>query len=169
MSHESEVTANPRAALFDVMDGVRVGMLGLKAGSAGAQPMTHFLDVETEVIWFISSKDTDLVRDLGLGGQSEYVIISKDHDVHASLQGILSHVQDAGKLDQLWSPMVSAWFKDGRSDPRIALLQFKPKVAEIWASTTSAVRFGLEMVRANLTDHEPNVGTHQVIRFDPAV
>lgn len=169
MSYRNALNENPRATLFDVMDGARAGMLGLRSGDAGLQPMTHFADADQGIIWFISANDTDLVKSLGFGDKAEYVVISKDHDVHISVQGTLALANEPAKLDELWSPMAGAWFDEGRDDPRVALLRFDPQVAEIWASTTSALKFGFEVVRANLSDdHQPDIGSHAVVRFSAA-
>ncbi|TAG29937.1 MAG: hypothetical protein EAZ40_02035 [Rhodobacterales bacterium] len=127
MSIQDTLSTSPRDALFEVLDGVRAGMLGLLGGGDGLQPMTHFPDAEAGVIWFISSTETDLVQSLGLGEDAQYVVISTDHDAHVSLRGKLYHVQDSTKLDALWGPFVSAWFEGGRADPRVALLRLDPE------------------------------------------
>lgn len=174
MSYQNAVTENPRAALFEVMEAARAGMLGLTGSKAGLQPMTHFADEHAGLIWFISATDTELVRALeggpgavfGAGKAADYVLVSPDHDVHANIRGTLSRVEDEARLDALWSPLIGAWFKEGRHDPRVALLCFTPEKAEIWASTTSTLKFGFEMIRANLTTgHSPDVGTHAVVDF----
>jgi general stress protein 26 len=89
MSIPHDVSIDPRGAVFDVLDEVKAGMLGLTGGGDGFQPMTHFLDGSAGVIWFISSAETDLVQSLGQGEDADYVVISQDHDVHISLRGKL--------------------------------------------------------------------------------
>jgi general stress protein 26 len=166
MSVQDDVTANPRLAVFATLDGVRSGMLGLSSGGDGAQPMTHFADEEAGAIWFISSTDTDLVQSLGMGEDAEYIVISKDHDVHISLRGKLYHLHNKAKLDALWNPVVSAWFEGGREDPRVALLRFDPEVANIWASSSSALKFGFEILRSHVEPgHTPDVGVKATVKF----
>lgn len=168
MSLQDNVTTDPRGALFDVLDGVRAGMLGLTAGGDGFQPMTHFPDRASGTIWFISSTDTAMVQSLGMGEDADYVVISEDHDLHASLRGKLYHLHDDAKLDALWNPVVAAWFEGGRQDPRVALLRFDPEVADVWASSTSTLKFGFEIVRATLEpDHQPDIGVKATVRFPP--
>jgi general stress protein 26 len=169
MSTREDVLADPRGTVFQVLDGVHAGMLGLTAGGEGFQPMTHFSDVDAGLIWFISSTDTALVQSLGMGEDAEYVVISDDHDVHISLRGKLYQLHDAAKLDELWNPVVAAWFEGGRDDPRLALLRFDPEVADVWASSTSTLKFGFEIVRANLDPaHQPDVGVKATVRFPTA-
>lgn len=169
MSIEDDVVGDPRGAVFDVLADVRAGMLGLTAGGDGFQPMTHFPDAASGTIWFISSTDTAMVQSLGLGEDAEYVVISDDHDVHISLRGKLFQLHDEAKLDALWSPFVSAWFEGGREDPRIALLRFDPEVGDVWASDTSTLKFGFEIIRANLDPaHQPQVGVKATVTFPKA-
>ena len=169
MTTQDDVTANLRRAVFEVLDGVRAGMLGLTGGGDGFQPMTHFTDADADAVWFISSTETALVQSLGLGEDADYVVISQDQSRHVSLRGKLYHLHDDRKLDQLWGPMVGAWFEGGRQDPRAALLRFDPEVAEIWASSTSTLKFGFEIIRANLDPaHQPDIGVKATVRFPAA-
>jgi general stress protein 26 len=166
MSYHSKLKEDPRAAIFETMDDVRAGMLGLTGSKDGMQPMTHFPDEDAGVIWFISSTKTSLVSGIGQGAPAGYCLIGKDHDVHASILGTLSQVKDQAKLEELWSPMVGAWFKGGPDDPSVALLCFKPERAEVWASDVGALRFGYEMARATVDDgHQPDLGTHAEFHF----
>jgi general stress protein 26 len=168
MSYKDQLKEDPRAALFDAMDGVRAGMLGLTAAADGMQPMTHFPDEGAGVIWFISSTETELVKGTGQGADASYCLIGKGHDFHACILGELAHVQNHEKLEELWSPMVGAWFKGGLEDPKVALLRFTPASAEVWASDVGALRFGYEMARATMDDgHQPDLGTHAAFRFSP--
>lgn len=166
MTIQSDVATDPRSALFDVLDSVRAGMLGLTGGGAGFQPMTHFPDPAAGVIWFISSTDTALVQSLGMGEDADYVVISDGHEFHASLRGKLYQLHNDAKLDALWSPVIAAWFEGGRTDPRVALLRFDPEVADIWASSASTLKFGFEIIRATLDpSHQPDIGIKTTVRF----
>jgi general stress protein 26 len=169
MAIQDDVEADPRGAVFAALGDVRTGMLGLVGGGDGAQPMTHFAEEAPGVIWFVSSTETDLVQSLGAGEDAEYVVISSDHDVHISLRGKLYQLHNDTKLDELWSPVIAAWFEGGRDDPRVALLRFEPEVANIWASTASTLRFGFEIARANLDQgHKPDVGVKATVTFPKA-
>lgn len=157
---------DPRAALSDMLDGVHAGMLGLSGQTSGFQPMTHHADGDTGTLWFISSTETDLVQALGAPQPADYVIVSKGHDAHASLRGTLSHIHNDAKLDTLWGPMAAAWFPKGRQDPTVALLRFDPADGQIWASSTSVLKFGMEMLRANMdSDHQPDLGQTATLHF----
>lgn len=168
MSLRTEVETDPRAAVFSLLDEVRAGMLGLSGQNPVLQPMTHFADPETGLIWFITAKDTALVRDLAATGaaQAVYAVVSLNHDAHASLRGPLDLVQDGERLDNLWSPLAAAWFAEGGADPRVTLLRFAPVDGQIWVSHGAGLGFGVQNVLANLsTEQTPDLGSHAMIAF----
>lgn len=171
MGMRDKVRDDPRSAVFDVLeDRQRVGMLGVVNSDQHMQPMTHFVDRNRAVIWFITSEDTDLARAVGLGARAHHCVMTPEGDFYACLSGTLEQTDDPAKLDELWGRVESAWFREGRDDPKVQLLRFSLQEAAIWAATDSAMVFGFEIARANLQrDHKPDVGDHVVIRLDSVV
>ena len=166
MSHLSETRKDPRAALFHAMDQVTAGMLGVAGSGQHMQPMTHYPDPDRAEIWFVTSRDTDLAQAVGAGATAHYCIIGKGQDFHACLKGRLEIVEDRAKLDDLWSRVTAAWFPQGRDDPRVCLLRLRLEDGEVWASTRSGVVFGLEILRANLSEeHVPDLGEKTAVDF----
>ena len=149
MGMRDKVRDDPRSALFDVLeDRQRVGMLGVVNSDQHMQPMTHFVDRNRAVIWFITSEDTDLARAVGLGARAHHCVMTPEGDFYACLSGTLEQTDD----------------------PKVQLLRFSLQEAAIWAATDSAMVFGFEIARANLQrDHKPDVGDHVVIRLDSVV
>jgi general stress protein 26 len=151
-----------RAELFERLDDIRAGMLGVD-GSGRMRPMTHFVDEAAGVIRFVTSRKADLAAEVGQGATAHFCLMAEDF--HAWISGTLSPSEDAAALDEIWSPVSAAWFT-GRDDPDILLLVLPMREAEVWSSTDSMLHFGFEIARANLDpDHTPDVGTHDRIRF----
>lgn len=159
---------NPEEQLFDHLGGLRAGMLGVEGAGQHMQPMSHFLDREGRALWFITSAETDLVRAVGQGATAKFTVTSEDQDYFACLMGTLTQSQDSAKLDELWSPAAAAWFEQGRDDPRVTLLHMPLREAAIWASTGSALKFGLQIAKAQVTGETPDVGEHVVLNFRDA-
>ena len=166
MSVRKDIEKNPKKALAEQMDDVRAGMLGVEGSHQHMQPMSHYADWHTDSIYFITSSDTDLVRAIGMGARAHYCVVGEDHDFHACLAGTLEQVNDPAKLDEIWSPVASAWFEKGKEDSKVTLLRLTLSDAALWGSTESTLRFGFEIAKANMVEeHQPDVGTHTVIRF----
>lgn len=117
-------------------------MLGLDGVEDGhAQPMTAQFDGDADrgPIWFFSSNEAQLVRELREGQGSRVLahFASKGHDLFASIHGTLSLDNDRAVIDRLWNPFIAAWFEGGKDDPKLQLLRLDPEHAQIWLNGSS--------------------------------
>ncbi len=150
---------------------IRACMLEAKGSGQHPQPMTHFVDRRRNVIWFITSADTDLAVAVGSGATGQLTFASENQDYHASIRGHLSFSNDSEKLDELFTVAASAWFEQGLDDPKVRLLKFQPSDAAVWASEANMVLVGLRLLRASLSSNndEPDVGVHHILNLrEPA-
>lgn len=155
--------------LFDEMERVHAGMLGVVGSGHPMQPMSQFLDRDARCLYFITASDTGLVADVGLGAQAEFCVTGKDHDFYACLQGPLTVSEDRAKLDEIWSRVAEAWFEEGRDDPKVTLLEMPIAEASVWASSGSTLTFAWEIAKANVAEGKtPDIGEHKVIDFRSA-
>ncbi len=96
-----------------------------------AVPMTAQLDKDAEsAIWFFTGRDHHIAS----GGAATATFAGKGHDLFARFDGHLSEETDQGRIDQFWSPMIEAWFPQGKADPNLLLLRMNLGRAEIWNS-----------------------------------
>lgn len=152
--------------LFDEIGRVHAGMLGIASSSQHPQPMSPHLDREARALYFLTSRETDLVGAVGQGAQAEFTIIGKDHDFFASLQGPIAVSESREKLEQVWNGIAGAWFEGGMDDPRVTLLEMPLAEAAIWSSTGNPVAFAWEIAKSNMaSDKTPDLGEHRVIDF----
>ncbi|MFC3613957.1 pyridoxamine 5'-phosphate oxidase family protein [Lutimaribacter marinistellae] len=169
MNPTKAVQDDAHKAFFDILEKERTGMLAVTDSGQHYQPMTHFCDRDTGILWFITSVDTDLVRAVGTGSQAMYTLVSGSKDFFTCMEGTLQQSQDRAKLDEIWSSVASAWFEGGKDDPKVVLLRFSLKEAAIWTATDSSVKFGFEILRANMDDERrPDVGEHEIIQINAA-
>jgi general stress protein 26 len=116
---------------------VMLGLEGLEDGHT--RPMTAQVEQERGPIWFFASKDNALIQNLPPGARAIVTFASKGHDLFASIQGRLSLDNDRAAIDRLWGLHVAAWYKGGKSDPKLALLRLDAERAEIWENASSLV------------------------------
>jgi general stress protein 26 len=114
-------------------------MLGLAGVDESlAQPMTAQVEkAERGPIWFFTSKETDLAQAVGERHEAVAQFASKGHDLFASIDGVLRVDNDRTTIDRLWNPFVAAWFEGGKTDPKLLLLRFDPREAQIWLNEHS--------------------------------
>ena len=156
------MTDSLKEEFWDRIEDVRTGMLG--TDDARSVPMSHYVDKDANVLWFITAKGTDLAKTAQSGASAEYVVISNDEHLYARVDGKVQAVSDPAKLDELWSAIAGAWFEDGRQDDDIQLVRMDLSSAEVWA-TGGSLSFLYEVAKAHLTDEKPDMGQHGIIRF----
>jgi general stress protein 26 len=161
-----EAREAPERQLWDEINSIHAGMLGLEGAHMHFQPMAPNVDRTTNTIWFFTKRDTDLVRAISAGSRAHFCVVGKDHDYHACLSGVLEIRQDRAKVDEYWSAVTAAWYDHGKDDPLLTMLALRVDDAEIWASTDSTLKFGWEIAKANLKDEKvPEVGVKQHLTF----
>jgi general stress protein 26 len=155
--------------LWREIEKVRYGMLGV-VGAGPAQhfqPMTPFLEPETGTIWFFTRNDTDLAKaSAGEGAQAMFTIQSKDNELQACIGGRLTQDHDRARIDKYWNAVVSAWYPEGKDDPRLTLMRLDGEDAAVWLSEQGPIKFAYEIAKANLTKTEPDIGERASIDLD---
>ena len=67
-------------------------------------------------------------------------------------------IQDRARIDKYWNPVVAAWYPDGKDDPHLTLIRFDAEDGRVWVSDKGGVGFGYQILKANLTKTQPDVG-----------
>jgi general stress protein 26 len=109
------------------------------AGSVSPRPMTAQFDGEQPVIYFFTSKETDLAKATASTQKAQLIYAAKGHDLFATVDGKLEMHNDPALIDRLWNRFVAAWFEGGKDDPKLCLLRFDPGSAEVWKDASSLV------------------------------
>jgi general stress protein 26 len=136
MPTEAEIEAK----FWKALASDRTMMLGLDGVEDGhARPMTGQFRADRAPIWFFTSTDNGLVRQLDQGNRAIATFTSKGHDLFATLHGTLSIDTDRAHVELLWNRFVAAWYEGGKDDPKLVLLRLDAERAEIWLDETSLV------------------------------
>ncbi|SFA86681.1 Pyridoxamine 5'-phosphate oxidase like [Poseidonocella pacifica] len=158
-----DLTTDQKDTFWTRLDKVRAGMLHTDPDRV--VPMSHYVDVERGVLWFITAQGNDCHDAAEAGKSVHFVVADASAKIYARVDGKLSSENDPDKLDELWSPIAAAWFEDGREDEDVRLVKFTPSKAEAWL-TDGAAGFLYQMARANLVENAtPDMGEHGIIRF----
>ena len=107
-------------------------------------------------LWFLVSKKSSPVADLAADSQANVSLSSSDSWV--SLSGTARLVEDRQKIEELWNPMVEAWFPDGPDDPFVGVLKFTAESAEYWDSPGGTIASAFSFVKAKLTGKQYDGG-----------
>ena len=87
-------------------------------------------------------------------------------NVYVSMSGSAVLLKDPKKAQQLWNPLVEAWFPLGPHDPYLSLIKFSAYSAEYWDSDTNKMLHLFAMAKAAITgNHSKPKGEHVKLRF----
>ena len=113
----------------------RVVMLG--APGIAPRPMTAIAEDDRAPLWFFTSSETDLGRQLETSGVDAMAsFTAKDHALFAMISGRLVADNDRAVIDRLWNPFIAAWF-EGKDDPKLRLLRMDAADAHVWLNENS--------------------------------
>ena len=111
----------------------------LACDGALPRPMTASIDGEKSPLWFFTATDTDIAEALMAGPKTGVMTFSsKGNDIWASASGELTIDNDKDMIDKLWNPFVAAWY-DGKDDPKLTLVRYDAKDAQVWENASSIV------------------------------
>jgi len=154
-----------RDAAWSAITKDRIGFLALDL--VEAQPMAAFTDSEAHQLFFFTNRSTDLFRRLDDSTEESgaFLFGSKDRAVHVVVRGKLSVNDDQRIIDRLWNPVVAAWYRNGRSDPGIALLAFACETGDVWFNEGGPLKFAFEILKSNLGATTPSAGARKQVEM----
>ena len=151
-----------KAEFWSRISKVQAGMLSTK--DSRPVPMSPYADRDENAIWFITAQGTDLDKAAQGSEVANLCVSDPSANIYANVNGAVRLVDNPEKLDELWNVFASAWFKDGRDDSSVRLIQMRPARAEVWA-TEGAAAFLYDIAKANMSDQMPDGGDHGVGTF----
>ncbi len=147
-----------REQLFALLDDLSsVVMISSATGqitAARARPMSIARVDRDATLYFLTSVDTSKVDEV----QSEEVgmCTGQSKTQYVSLMGRFQVVRDRALVEELWSKMADAWFPEGKDDPRVRVLIFRPSAAELWdMSGSKGVGYLIDVAKAILQGTPP--------------
>ena len=99
-------------------------------GALHARPMTPQQVTDDLEAWFFISRTSEQATDLA---ERPRVNLSFDGSSDwLSVAGSATLVDDRRLVEEMWNPVVEAWFPDGPQDPDLVLLRVDAESAEYW-------------------------------------
>ena len=126
-----------------------------------SRPLTQ-QQVDSEgQIWFFVTDEAAYTRDLLNNPQVNVSFAEPGDSLYVSVCGRAELLKDRAKAEELWNPIVKAWFPGGLDDPHLSLIKVTIQSAEYWDSDASKMRQFFEMAKAAITGEPPkDVGEH---------
>jgi general stress protein 26 len=155
------------AKLREMIEGIDFCMLTtIDGGHLRSRPMsTQQADFDGD-LWFFTSDQTHKIDEIEKDDRV-CVAYSKPADsAYVSVSGRASVFKDRAKMEELWSPVLKAWFPEGLDDPHLCLLKVSADQAEYWESPSGKVVQLLGFVKALATGQEADWGENQKLDLE---
>jgi len=152
--------------LKDLLEGIDFTMLTtFTNGKLHSRPMsTQELD-ENGDLWFFTADNTRKVAEIEADNRINAAYSDPSGNRYVSVYGIADIVKDKAKIEELWSPILKAWFPEGLDDPTLCLLRVKIEEAEYWDASPSKVVQIAGFITALVTGPEASYGEHATIKL----
>ena len=116
-------------------------------------------------LWFFTSDNTHKIEEIEKDNRVNAAYSNPDDNVYLSISGRAEVVKDKAKIEELWSPVLKAWFPEGLDDPHLCLLKIPVEQAEYWDAPNSTIVQLFGMVKAIATGQEADYGENKKIQL----
>jgi general stress protein 26 len=168
MADADKTEQDKRETLKRLVKDARIGMLTTMTadGRHVSRPMA-VQDVEFDGdLWFFAFADSDLVTQVRTHPQVNVSFSDDKQQAWVSIAGTASRLDDRAKAEELWNPMLKAWFPDGLETPNLTLVKVHADTAEYWESAhSSRVVTLLGYAKAAVTGKTPDAGENETVRL----
>jgi general stress protein 26 len=143
--------------VVEIMRGDRFCMLTTVGtadeGRLHSHPMTPQEVTDAGDVWFFVDSTSEQAANVR--AEKRVNLAFSDGSTWLSVAGHASLRRDRAKIDELWNPMVEAWFPDGPSSEAVTLLLVEADSAEYWDTPGGRIATGLAFVKTKLTGARP--------------
>ena len=147
--------------LKNLLEGIDFCMLTtINGGQLRSRPMSTQEFDENGELWFFTSDETHKVDEIEADSRVNAAYSKPDDNVYVSVAGRAAVVKDRKKIEELWNPILKAWFPDGLEDPTLCLLKVSVEEAEYWDSPNSKIVQIVGFVKALVTGQAADGGEY---------
>ncbi len=104
-----------------------------------ARPMSITKVEEDGTLWIFSKKGSEPNTQIQADKRVQLFFSNTGSSEYLSLYGEAQISTDKQKIEELWSPMIKAWFTEGKEDPTISLLKITPSEGYYWDTKNNKV------------------------------
>jgi general stress protein 26 len=152
--------------VVEIMRGDRFCMLtsiGVSdEGRLHSHPMTPQQVTDDGDVWFFLDGTSE--QGANITAEKRVNLAFSDGSTWLSVSGHGSLQQDRARIEELWNPMVEAWFPEGKDSDKVRLLLVETDSAEYWDSPGGGrIASALAFAKSKVTGQRPDVGESRAV------
>lgn len=102
-------------------------------------------------IWFFSSKSSNKDKEIRQDDKVQLIYSDNGSAAYMTIYGTADVIDDRKKVEELWSPIAKAWFKDGKEDADLELIRVRTEDAYYWDTKHSKMVSFLKILAATIS------------------
>ena len=160
-----------RDQLRALMEGIDIAMFTTigEDGFPVSRPLsTQEAEFDGKVLWFFVRRDTPKVREITRYPRVNVAYASKDRNVYLSVAGTARVEDDQTLIDAFWNDALKAYFKKGRTDPNLVLIEVTVHSVQYWEGPSTGIGRMIAFVAARLGADESVMGENRLLRMEEA-
>ena len=136
------------------------------SGELHSRPMYTQKAEFAGTVWFFAYADSPKANDIRREPRVNLGYAKPDEQTYLSLAGRAEVSFDRAKMEELYNPMLEAWFPQGLETPGIALLEIEATSAHYWDSPANPVAHLIGLVKTKATGNVQQVGDDEVLNLE---
>ncbi len=150
----------------ELTEGIDFAMLTtLSGGHLRSRPMSTQQFESDGDLWFFTSDNSHKIDEINADNRVNVAYSKPEDNTYVSVSGTAEISKDRAKIEELWSPVLKAWFPEGLEDPTLCLLKVSVEEAEYWEASSSTLVQLFGFVKAMATGQETDYGENKKVAF----
>ena len=115
-------------------------------------------------VWFFSNAASDKNDEIKSNDIVQLIYAKNSNSHFLTITGKAEIIKDKNKIEELWNPMVKAWFPEGKDDPDLSLIKVTPQDAYYWDTPHGKMVTLLKIAASAVTGTKLEEGVHGKIK-----
>lgn len=103
-------------------------------------------------IWFLSDSESEKNLEIENDSRVQLIYANVSKSEYMTVYGHAIITKDRAKIEEMWTPMAKAWFKGGKDDPTLSIIQVIPDNAYYWDTRNSKMISFLKILVSVVSD-----------------
>jgi general stress protein 26 len=136
--------------LRDLVEDVTICMFTTidNQGIVTTRPLTTINTDDEGNLWFFTNEFGEKILDNSYDNTVYLIYSHPGANTYLYIKGNSHIIIDRNKIEELWKPMLKAWFPSGMDDPKLCLIKVITEEAKYWNSTSNKMVVFYQMVKA---------------------